>query len=220
MPSSSLIARVMISPPSHSAVTPERPRRTIARSRVSTSGTMVSGSSHPMRSTTARNVLAWVERHGGRTRRRIRRRLHAPVPTPAPHPSSQSRAESVARLKERSRMDRLRGSQPRRPASGRLQGPPSARPDPATHRRPLVHDAARRGPAGSRSGTGTPRSPATCHQNGPSAPRASPRTASRASVWRASADGCGNDRPRRRERNTCVRCHASGTDMNCGSVAA
>ena len=32
-------------PPSHSAVTPDRPRRTIACSRVSTSGTMVSGSS-------------------------------------------------------------------------------------------------------------------------------------------------------------------------------
>jgi len=43
---SRIVTPAITNPPSHSAVTPDRPRRAIACSRVSTSGTIVSGSSH------------------------------------------------------------------------------------------------------------------------------------------------------------------------------
>jgi hypothetical protein len=72
--------------PSHSADMPERPRRTIAWSRVSTSGTKVCGSIQPARSEKDLQFPARVERNAIK-----RQDVTGLVPTP------QSLSERVAR---------------------------------------------------------------------------------------------------------------------------
>ena len=198
-PQSSIIIHRMISPPSHSAVTPERPRRAIASSRVSTSGTMVSGSSHWMRSTKART--SW---HGSSARLSNDDDVSGVVSARqcqcqriTGHPNC-----ALKGLAQGARDDESRFA-----AAGPLEAlaMPTRRSAKSRDASSFVSYTMR--PVGAApglaNGTGAPRSPTNpCHQNGPSAPRASPRTASRARVWRASAGGGGDDRPSRREMKT------------------
>ena len=197
----------MTNPPSHSAVTPDRPRRTMACSRVSTSGTMVSGSSHRAPSirpadpgTDHRPAVDGhdVTRVGSQPPRPCQRLTRQPGGALV-CPSRTVRKEHV----EKRRRGRARRTDQAHKALGEIARRAVAR---------VVHDSrSGRGLVSRRRGA-TSQSGNICHQNGPRAPRASPRTASSARPCRASSDSDGDERERPGVRSTWVRCHASGTD--------
>ena len=162
-------------PPSHSAVTPDRPRRTMACSRVSTSGTMVSGSSHRAPSISDLQVAARVERPA------VERHDVAGVGSPPPRRGQRLTGQSGGTLVgpprtvrkehvEQRRCGRARRADQAHQALGQIARRAVAR---------VVHDPrSGRGLRSRRRKARTSQSGNICHQNGPRAPRASPRTAS------------------------------------------
>ena len=205
------------SPPSHSTVTPDSPRRATARSRVSTSGTIVAGSSHPARS---------VNRSSSRHASNARRSSDTMYPVSAPFRTAAASAASgnpVARRKVRFgrpgtstvsiglvREPSAMASPMKRSARSRAASSPRRYTI-----RPVVGAGWARawGSASSQSGR-------VSHQKEPSALRASPRTASFARTCATPGDSLGAARARHGERKTYVRCQPSGTDTNRDSVAA